>query len=979
MTRLSVERVGQMLWWRRRLLLVLGLLLVIYAAAGFFLVPYLAKSAIENYVVRDLGLRVGVGEIAFNPFTLTAQIRRFAVTETDNTPIVSFTLLRVNAQISSLVNRAWTFKEVRLERPNLKVRIGENGSLNLAKLQRTAAASSPAQATNVPALRIATLSVIDGNIGFEDRNRFRSAPFTTTLAPIEFTLSDFRTAPSFQNEYNFDASTLAGEHFTWSGQFSVQPLGSNGHFAIANLKAATIAAYFGDVLPFELRSGSLDFEGKYRVAMSDKLHLNVDLPISRARNFGIAPRGDEASSPWIVLPAVDISQTSLSMQDRTVNFDRIQVDNAKVTAWRGSDGQLNLLELFGRPTTADVSMPTANTNPPSITGAPPAWTVGVGTIAIRTASVEAEDRMVQPPVQLSFTPVTLTLSGYSTKPGSLVKADAHVGIGSGEVAAQGDFSLAPLTSNLALDVSNFELPLLQAYVAASTTSLQLTSGKLALKGKLSLTQGGPGKELQPKIGADVTIADFATRDKVSNQNLFNWKSLRLMGVAYQQHPDRLDIERIEALHPYARVIISEKRTLNIAAALTPSSPVSGSPAAAPTPHTPATQSAPVNIRSVVIQDGTADFADFSVEPNFSAALMALNGGVSGLSSDARSRAEVKLSGSVDRYAPVDISGRVNLLSAALFTDIAANFHNMELTTFNPYSGKYAGYSISKGKLTTELRYKVENRKLDAQHHIVLDQIEFGAATDSKDKVPLPIRLAAALLKDRHGIIDINLPVSGSLDDPEFRVGPLIWKACVGLITKSITAPFHLLGSLFGRGEEIAYVDFAPGRAVLAPDQNEKIATLAKALVERPQLRLDVPLKTLTAADDEALSGAKFDEALAPLLPSSDASGVATQEQRMVALAQLYRQEFGTEPTYPAGATPDTNIGDAKILFLEKALRTRFTPTPDQRGELARARADAVQASLLTNTEISPERVFLTERESGKTTIPETVRMEFHLE
>ena len=223
---------------------------------------------------------------------------------------------------------------------------------------------------------------------------------------------------------------------------------------------------------------------------------------------------------------------------------------------------------------------------------------------------------------------------------------------------------------------------------------------------------------------------------------------------------------------------------------------------------------------------------------------------------------------------------------------------MELTTFNPYSGKYAGYSIRKGKFTTELHYKVENRKLDAQHHIVLDQLEFGAATESKDKVPLPVRLAAALLKDRHGIIDISLPVSGSLDDPEFRIGPIVWKAFVGLMEKAVTAPFHLIGSLFGRGEEIAFVDFSPGSATLAPDQKDKLATLAKGLIERPQLRLDIPLQTVSPEDDEAIARSRLDAALAPLLSASDTTPVATQEQRLTALTQLYQQQFGNAPVFP---------------------------------------------------------------------------------
>jgi hypothetical protein len=390
----------------------------------------------------------------------------------------------------------------------------------------------------------------------------------------------------------------------------------------------------------------------------------------------------------------------------------------------------------------------------------------------------------------------------------------------------------------------------------------------------------------------------------------------------------------------------------------------------------AIQKMPMRIGSVRITDGSTNFADYSVQPNFAAGILALNGTVTGLSSDPNSRAEVKLAGKVDRFAPVDITGRVNLLSASVFTDIALNFRNMELTTFNPYSGKYAGYNISKGKLTTELHYKVENRKLDAQHHIVLDQLEFGAATDSKDAVPLPVRLAVSLLKDRNGVIDLNLPVTGSLDDPQFRVGPIIWQAFVGLLSKIVTAPFALLGSLFSGGEELAYVDFNAGSAALPADQQEKIAKLSKALVERPQLKLDVPLQTLAAVDDAALARTAFEAALAPLLPGGMS---ATPQQRLAALTQLYQQQLGVMYNYASPASLETDMTASNIASIEEALRPRFAATQAQRDLLARARADAVQAAVLSNMEIMPERIFLTERESGKAAAAGAARMELTLQ
>ncbi|HXJ00297.1 MAG TPA: DUF748 domain-containing protein [Micropepsaceae bacterium] len=933
---------------------------------------------------QDLKRQVAIAKLTFDPFTFTAEITGFALREADGAPIVSFDFLRVDAQLSSLVNGAWTFKEVRLDRPNFQVLLNADGTLNLAKLAPPAPASqTPLPPSAVPAIRIETLAVHAGRIGIEDRTRAK--PFATTLTPIEFTLTNFRTAPNFQNAYTFAASTVAGERLTWSGQFSVQPLGSAGRFTIADLKAATIAAYLQDTLPFDLPSGALDLEGEYRVALGDKFGLTVDLPTLKLRDVVLVPKG-VTGAPWISLPSVEISRTRVSLADHKLAVERIQSDNAKLSVWRESDGSLNLMQLFGARTPAGATAPAPVATAPAAPAVAPSWNLGVGTVDIRGASIEAEDRMVQPAVKMSLAPVALTVSGYSSDPGSTLKLDANLTVGSkGQVAAQGDVKLTPMEANFAIGVDDFELPPLQPYIAAST-AMELTGGQFSTKGKFHYmaepAKGTPGVQ----FSGDVTLANLATTDAASHQDFIKWQALRIIGIDYRQAPDHLDIARIEALKPYGRVIVTADQTLNVVAIINPPGRVSnvakteaGSPKAdgnaAKTPASDSTMS--MRIGAVRITDGSANFADYSVQPNFAAGMLALNGTVTGLSSDANSRAEVKITGNVDRYAPVDISGTVNLLSAAVFTDIAMNFRNMELTTFNPYSGKYAGYNISKGKLTTELRYKVENRKLDAQHHIVLDQLEFGAATDSKVAVPLPVRLAVSLLKDRDGIIDLNLPVTGSLDDPQFRVGPIIWQAFVGLLTKIVTAPFALLGSLFNGGEELAYVDFHAGSAALLPDQQEKIVKLSKALAERPQLRLDIPLQTLAPADDAALAQTAFENAVTPLLPVGDTP--ATPQQRLTALTLLYQQQMGVAPSLPVPAAPEADSTPAGIAFLETELRPRFSATQAQRDLLARARADAVQAAVLSNTDINSERVFLSERTSGKDSAADAARMELDLQ
>jgi hypothetical protein len=495
-------------------------------------------------------------------------------------------------------------------------------------------------------------------------------------------------------------------------------------------------------------------------------------------------------------------------------------------------------------------------------------------------------------------------------------------------------------------------------------------------------------------------------------------------------PDALSIERIVASAPYGRVIIGAKGGLNVADIMRPAHAQGPAAAQVATTTTTTATAAPVaaskpkgrargaksdtavptvaaaaaaaakppsmrmRIARIDIQDGVADFTDHSVTPTFSAAIYGLKGSIVGLSSDPASRAAVTLDGSVDRYAPVSIKGQINVLSAAAYTDITMSFSNIELPTFNPYSGKFAGYNIAQGKLSTQMQYHVANRKLDAKHHIVVDQLEFGDATESKQAVPLPIKLAVSLLKDRNGVITLDLPVGGSLDDPTFRVGPIIWKLFVGLITKIVTAPFALLGSLFGGGPELSYIDFPAGVATLTPAQIQKLTQLSNALVERPQVKLDIPLHTQGDDDDTALERTGLEDALhtaaaapgtaaraRPAKASVSASTSATAAPatvRLAALAALYRAQFKAEPEYPPETTSGSDPDVDRVTWLETQLLPQFAPSAAQRDALAQARAQAVQAAVLANAELKPERVFLTNQVSGGG--PEgSVRMELKLE
>jgi hypothetical protein len=365
----------------------------------------------------------------------------------------------------------------------------------------------------------------------------------------------------------------------------------------------------------------------------------------------------------------------------------------------------------------------------------------------------------------------------------------------------------------------------------------------------------------------------------------------------------------------------------------------------------------IDIGTVRIANGSANFADFWIQPNYAVSLQGLNGTVVGLSSNPKSRAKVALEGKVDRYAPARIGGEINLLSAALFTDMKVSFQGVEMNSVTPYSGRFAGYKIDKGKLSIDVSYHVENRKLEAKQRFVVDQLQLGEQVESPDAVHLPLRLAVALLKDRNGVIDLDLPLTGSLDDPQFRLGPIIWKAVVNLFTKIVTSPFTLLGSLFGGSEEMNLIDFQPGTTVLDATAQERITSLAKALKERPHLQLDIPASYSADVDGMALATEKLNGKLQGL----------DEPARFDRLLSEYRVAYGADAAPPPAAAtvlaePNKKKVDAAVFSsangeLERAIVTKLITERDL-DELAQARSRAIQDALLGSGEIDPVRVFL---------------------
>lgn len=962
----------------------LAVLVAVYAAVGFWLVPKLIRSKAETFVTDNYHRTLTVGEIRFNPFTFELGVDGFSLPDADGQPLASFESLVINLELASLWRRGASFKEILIARPYVRPVIRPGGELNFADLTKPFPEETPEEAAEPeePArLYIEHFQMTAGHAHFEDRTL--ATPYATDLKPLAIEVRDFSTTGSTDNAYGLHAEAGSGASLDWSGSFSLSPLASKGRFKFANLELVKHWGYVRDSAGFEVTSGTLGFDGDYDFSAGN---AGTQL-VAHLRELGIAGLGvrrigeDTDTAKFAQLTA---SGVAFDLAKNTASVEKILVNGGSVDVWRDAEGTINLTQLtqpVAAPAEASPTLTTAAAAPSNeaeaarAPAAPP-FLFSAPDIDLQGLVVGVEDRQVSPSIKLMLDPFSLRVTGYSTAPGTTIGIAAST-----KIEKKSDFS-ADL--HYALDdgkldgtakLAAFDMTVIQPYLDRYT-KMDLLSGTLT--SDLTVTLLADGGFAASGL---VQVDRLKTVDKAMQEDFIKWERLRAEGFDYDGRTAKLHVRTLRMKSPYARVIIAKDQTVNVAEVMTAEKPA---PAYQPsvqyaTAEGPSTQETQIRIDTVAIEDGSLNFADFWIQPNYAVSIQQLNGSVVGLSSQETSRAKLDLEGKVDRYAPATIDGEMNLLSATLFTNIRLKFAGVDMTSVTPYSGRFAGYKIEKGKLSVDVTYHVENRALDAQQKFVIDQLQLGEKVESPDAVSLPLKLAVALLKDRNGVIDIDLPMTGSLDDPKFRLGPLIWKAVVGLLTKIATAPFALIGKLFGGGPEINFVEFEPGATALDPASLEKMAAVQKALVERPALQVDVPMAYSAELDGGLIARQALDASLSKLAGSQkkliggrpDAEEVAAMladpEQRFELLAKHYRAEAGAEAPLPGDAaafealkkkerTPEGLTAAGKAI--EDDWLGKHPATTEQLEALGKARAQAIQGALLGSGEVDPARVFL---------------------
>ena len=603
----------------------------------------------------------------------------------------------------------------------------------------------------------------------------------------------------------------------------------------------------------------------------------------------------------------------------------------------------------------------------------PQWIGKVGKLSIEDLGFRFEDQSTQPAAVQELESFKLLAQGLSNEPNKKGTIALQGRINKkGSLDVDGSLQIYPLDVAVKVDTVAIPLVPLEPYFG-QFLNVSLTRGLVSNKGEAMVKLDTKG--LKAGYKGSFTLGDFVAVDKLNSADFLKWKSLYFGGIDFRLEPLAINIGEIALSDYYSRLILNKEGRLNLADIVkkpegdTTTAKEDSKPAEKPIPTkaagedaAPAKPPVPIKVARITLQNGTVNFSDLFVKPNYTVNLTKLGGRITGLSSAADTVADLELRGKYANSAPVQILAKLNPLAAKSYLDLKADITGVDMVGFSPYSGKYAGYAIEKGKLSLNVAYKLENNQLAAENRLFIDQFTFGEKIESADATKLPVNLAISLLKNNRGEIDINLPISGSLDDPQFSIGGLVVKVIVNLFVKAVTSPFALLGSMFGGGDELSNVEFAVGRAGIDAAAGKKLEALAKALTERNSLKLEITGRADPEADKEGVKRVAIERAMqaeklkdlkkAGEGKSLDDIAIAPEEYKTY-LTRAYKEARFPKPRNLIGLQKDLPVEE-----MEKLMLTNLPATDDDLKALAVRRSEAVQSWLVEQGRVPPERVFL---------------------
>jgi len=917
-----MEGMATMKTLKRLVILGLGAIVVILLFLWQGL-PRLLKSQAEAFISEKTGHRLVMELPEFDPFELALKVTKLRLSDPQQRTLLACEDLYVDLSAASLTQRALVFDALRLAGLYLNVTEQPEGQLNwtpfLTALQ--GGREKDQQAQGLPRLEIRRFALSRGRIDYADQRR-SAAGFATRIEPLEVELEDLSTLPDKEGRYRLTARSALGARIDLAGRIDLDPLRVTGHLELDDLQLAKLGPYLATLLPAP-PEGALALAADFQ-AGNDGQRFDATISGLQAKLTGLRLRWPETGAPVAEIDALEVKdgrfhladqQLALaaltltdgrlalpgveaaphfarlaaedlraSLSERKASMSRLTLTGARLQLQRDKDGRIDLVAAL-------QALAGAKHPPAAQAQDAPKWRYQVDKIEVSDLGVRFRDLASQPAFELILENIGAEVANLSedlNAPLPVKLSFAVAGGGRGE--AQGKITPASAAAELEFKLVDLALKPAQPFLAAKTT-LTLADGRLSAQGRARHDARGP------EISGECAVRDLRLMEPGYARPLLAWRSLSTRRFSFAAQ--RLDLGELRLTGLVARLLIDKDKNVNLKRVMKSEAAAgsgAGAEQAAPSAAAPA-PSFVVNIDRLRFSDGEMDFADESLVLPFATRIHDLRGSIAGISNRPGAIGVIELEGAVDDFGLARAAGQVELGNPTNGLDMRVQFRNIEMTRLTPYTATFAGRKIDAGKLSLDLEYKIQQRQLTGDNQVIMDQLTLGERVESPSAKDLPLDLAIALLQDAEGRIDLGLPVSGSLDDPQFSYGGLIWKALTNVLTKIVTAPFRALGALFGGNETLAEIVFEPGMAQLTPPEREKALKLATALGKRPKLALTIA-GVYAEADRRALQDAQLRRSVLLRAGQSAPEGedpgpLSTQQPKIrAALEALYKERFG---------------------------------------------------------------------------------------
>jgi uncharacterized protein involved in outer membrane biogenesis len=946
----------------RKLSITVLILLVLYALAGFVILPWWLERTIPDRLERHMGWQATIENVQINPFAMSLEASALAAEDGDGEPVLAFDRLFVNVGVLQLATGIVALDNLELEEPFARLDLRADYSVNFARdwQANNPAAEEPAQEEAEPSdpvkLFLNRVRITGGNVLFRDYSQSELQEFQ--ILPLDLSLNDLATWPREGSESDYYIlANIGSQTVEWEGDLSVAPFYSSGYLRIADVSQVTLSHFLQPYLPYVLRDGTLTVSTRYSLSSGEQFSLSTSEGELELRDAALAMAAD-SDNEVLRSGRIHIPDIEFSLFNRELSVGTVAIDDIVLGLERDEAGLLNLL----RPFAGDDGRASEDTSGTASGDSPFYWSLAG--LELTNGQVNWRDNQPETAVDVTLEQLNLSVGQLSHRLAEPVSYEAGLALASGgQINLRGQTTLQPFTLEAGLSVTDLDLAPLDPYLGQAT-NLALGDGLLSLDGNLNLdNQQDP---LTGTFSGTGQISSLDVRLADSGSPLLAWKNLRLEPLEYNLAPARLEIGTLTLSGPNVNVVRQQDGMHNFVGIM----PDNGAePSGEPDTSVDETGSGAASstdseefifrIGEIMLEGGEVSYADRTLEPAFSTRIDRLNGSVTGLSNVAPQQGKVSLQGRIGDVASMKLNGSVGTLGAEDVSNLTLKVDDVSLPALSPYLSQYLGYAIQSGRLDLDLDYQLTGSRIDAANHIVLDRMELGGAVASEQAVNAPVKLGLALLRDSQGVIDLNLPIEGDLEDPQFSIAPVVTRTFVNLIVRAATSPFSMLGSLADMtgltGEELGYVSFQPGKVATAAGGQEKLEVLSDALGKRPSLLLKVRGAVSPEVDGEFLRRQKLAEEL-------DISKLPSAADRIERLESRY-QAAGFEQPLAAYRQEIGNVDDDDPAW-EKALVNRLLPRvelpPQVLANLARGRGVWLKQTLQQEFEVPDDQLFLLE-------------------